>query len=90
MIASFDKEQLKVLPLSDLAKLKQDTTKFTEECKEFQGAYENLQQQVKELEIAVDEEMNPNTKNYKVTLHTFILFLYLMYRYNVYIYTHTI
>ena len=65
-LKKFDKAKLEKTSVRDLAKIKADTIKFEEECKEFDQNYETFQEQVKQFAVAVDKELNPDTKDYKV------------------------
>ena len=65
-LKKFDKTKLEKMSIKDLAKIKEDTIKFEEECKEFEQNYETFQEQVNQFVVAVDKELNPDAKDYRV------------------------
>ena len=54
------------MSVDDLAKMKDDTIKFDEDCKEFEQVYDNFNKQVKQVAVAIDKELNPDIKDCKV------------------------
>ena len=64
-LTKYDMKELEKLSLNDLSKLKQETSQFGQECKEFQQKFDTLKERVKQFAEAVDKQMNPDT-NYEV------------------------
>ena len=60
------KEKIKKLDMDELGKLKQQTSAFLNECKEFEQNFENTKKEVELLNEAIDKEMKPDVNDYKV------------------------
>eukprot|EP01083_Nonionella_stella_P120062 359423_1 len=58
-------EQVKTLQMDQLAQMKEQTSTFLNEYKEFEQNCENVKNAVQSLDQEIEKEMNPNTSNYK-------------------------